>query len=214
MIKLFKAIWANIKDTEAGPTRTINDPIELQRGDYIKLNDSFALPPLLRGQTMQVSKVSTYVYGYEEVAELNLRGEKNRTVFMNIEENDGEPFIGFSVKLKRKEVNEIFGSGVLEKIYNGEQRSLVTLNKPADFDLWLADDYKIKESAAECQFFDRDFRNMDAPTHGGEALTYYELWSDDEKFSVEIEIWDEEEIDIIICLIRPLSDVHEMWPKS
>ncbi|MFV2055169.1 MAG: hypothetical protein ACC707_01835 [Thiohalomonadales bacterium] len=214
MKNFIKALWGGVKGEGDAPGRTIDEPLELQKGDYIKLNDSFALPLLLRGQTMQITKVNTYLYGYEQVAEFNLRGEENRTIFMNYEDNDGDPFIGFSVKLKRKEIDTIFGKGVLKKVYNGNQTSLSVENKLDGFELWLADKYEIKESAKKGQFFERDFRGSDAPTSGGEPLTYTELWSSDEKFAVEIEIWDEDEIDIMITLIRPITDVHEMWPKS
>ena len=214
MKNFFKALWGGVKGEDETPNRTIDEPLELQRGDYIKLNDSFALPLMLRGQTMQLTEVSTYLYGYEQVAEFNLRGEENRTIFMNYEDNDGDPFIGFSVKLKRQEVDTIFGKGALQKVYKGGQTSLTTQNKPEQFELWLADEYNVKESAKKGHFFERDFRGSDAPAGGGEPFSYYELWSSDEKFAVEVEIWDEDEIDIMITLLRPITDVHEMWPKA
>jgi len=214
MKNFIKALWGGVKGEGDAPSRTIDEPLELQKGDYIKLNDSFALPLLLRGQTMQITKVNTYLYGYEQVAEFNLRGEENRTIFMNYEDNDGDPFIGFSVKLKRKELDTIFGKGVLKEVYNGNQTTLSLENKLDGFELWLADEYEIKESAKKGHFFERDFRGADAPAGGGEPFTYTELWSSDEKFAVEIEIWDEDEIDIMITLLRPITDVHEMWPKS
>lgn len=211
MKNFFKALFGGSGDE---PSRTLESPHDLMKGDFVRINDSFGIPVSLRGGSFQVSKISTYVYNYEDLTEFNIKGDNNQTVYMAIEDNDDDPYLSFAIKLNRKMQDEIFGPKAMELIYKNVEDTLTVKSTPPQMEGWLADSYKVKEKAAKGRYFGRDFRPNGSPQQGGEHFTYYELHSDDGKFAIEIEIWDEDEIDVVATLIRPVSDIKELWPSK
>lgn len=193
--------------------RELNDPRDLQPGDVLQINDSFALPADLRGQSFEVTEVTTYRYGQSDWPEWTLKGPANKPVYLCIDENDGEPLACFSRKIKKKEFNALFGKHALAGIMQANAGFVLErVQEPESLAGWTAESYSPAELGAKGKWYERDLRKGGGGDY--DPFTYYELYSDDEQFGVEVEVWDADEVDLCITLSRPLSDIRELWPKE
>jgi hypothetical protein len=211
MSSLFKAIMSRFK-SEPEP-RVITDIHSLQKGDMVKLNDSFALPAELRGGTFEITGIDTYYYGQEGLTEWVLRGGASRKIFMSVSEFDDEERLSFSFKLKGSEVEELFSWKEIKAQFNESHESPLVCSNAEKFENWLTTEYQRRECAGRGEYFSGDYREHPNKPSGGEALDYTEFFDVDERYGVEVERWSKDELDVFVSLIRPLEDIHEMWAK-
>lgn len=209
MIKLLKAIFSSGADDNK-KLRDLNSLGELQNGDFIKLNDSFALPSELRGKTFQVTSIDSYFYGEELSTEWTLKGDTKKKIYMSLTDMGGEDQIVLSYQLNKREVDALFGWSELKAQMNASTQADLLCKDTSMFEGWLADTYHRREVDAEAVYFSRDMRGR-GRSGGGEELTYVEFYNDDESRSMDMEIWDVDEIDVFISILRPETDVHEFW---
>lgn len=209
---MLKSLFKSLFSKPSAPPRVLTDPRQLQRGDMLRLTDSFALPPLLKGATFEVTGVASYVYHDELYPEFTLKGSSGQAVYLTIDENDGDPVAQFGLKLNRKACDRIFGRDALKALLgkNGEER-IERKEEPAEYEGWLAESYVMRTRKGKGRYFERDLRGAPIPG-GGEPLAYYELFDAEETRGLEIEVWDESEVDHTITLGRPVSDIAELWP--
>lgn len=210
---MLKNLFKSFLGKSAPPPRVLSDPRELRRGDMLRLTDSFALPPLLRGASFEVTGVASYLYHDELYPEFTLKGSSGTAVYLTVDENDGEPRAMFGIKLNRKGVDTVFGQAELKRLLgnDGEER-IAPRAEPESYQGWLAEAYHMRTRAGNGRYFERDLRERPVPPQGGEPLVYYELFAADEDRALEIEVWDEAEIDSTLVLSRPVSDIAELWP--
>ncbi|MGI2260721.1 hypothetical protein [Shewanella sp. GXUN23E] len=200
------------------PVRVLDHPAKLNAGDMLTLDDSFALPPQLRGQQLKVERVSCYEYERSRHAEWLLKGRDNQPVFMMLEQDD-EELLAFSIKLTRAEVEQLFNLDEFAQIF--EQPGNVTLKLQGDarshfpeLAQWLADEYHQVSFATFGYFHLNDYRLMSPPAAQGDAFESYCLDSADEQRSVEIEVYESGETDVMLTLYRPLTDIRDFWPGA
>ncbi|ODS24594.1 hypothetical protein AB835_03160 [Candidatus Endobugula sertula] len=211
MKKLFKALFSSDKADQK--PRSLDKLSDLHIDDYIKLNDSFALPKELRGKTFQVNSIDSYYYGEKLSVEWTLKGETQKKVYLSLSDLGDEDRIVLSYQLNKKEVETVFGWDNIKQQYHEDYEGPLVCKNSALFEGWLDKEYYRRECAAKAVYFDRDCRRQHQPT-GGESLTYYEFYNDDEGRSMDVEIWSQDEIDVFISILRPESDVHEFWPAT
>ena len=206
----------NFFKSKKAPERTLNQAGELKKGDMLSIIDSFAYPDWLKGQTVRVIDVQTYQYQHSSDTELVLETNSGQVVFLQIEDEDGEQWANFSIKIQRDEVDEIFTLDEFARIFDEEQLTHITVsNTPKRYMQFLAKSYQQSESPFVCYFHKQDYRHQALPRYeqqGGEPCEMICLASDDESHSLNIEIWDGGETEVSLTLTRPISDIVDLFP--
>lgn len=190
--------------------RSLDSLSGLQANDYIRLNDSFALPDELRGKTFQVESMDSYYYGERLSVEWTLKGDTKKKLYLSLDDLDGEAKIVLSYQLKKNEVDSAFGWAEIKKQYKPEYDGALVCKDVSLFDGWLQNEYARRECAGKGTYFEGDFRGKAKPS-GGDKLTYFEFFDEDKKFAVDVEMWSKDEVDVFISIIRPETDIHEFW---
>jgi hypothetical protein len=199
-------------------TRQLTHAKDLSTGDMIQLIDSFALPPQLKGQTLHVIDVNTYQYKHENDFEFVLKGDTGGSVFLTIENDDGEEWANFSIKIDRKDVENLFDLDEFAEIFDSED--LVTVNRAKDvdgFERWTTTSYNQSSHPSTGYFYNKDYRDQEIPEHvedGGEPVECTNLADSDDKFSINIEVWDDGETDVSLTISRPLTDIVDLFPGN
>ncbi|SQH75194.1 conserved protein of unknown function [Shewanella benthica] len=202
------------------PQRQLDHPSKLLKGDMISLDDSFALPPQLRGQQLRVESISTYEYQRKQQTEWALKGHGNDTIFLSLDEDD-ETYLAFSIKINRSIVEHIFDLDQFGTIFEEDkQAQLTTLKLPselvAEFSQWLGKDYHQVNFAKFGYFHREDYRgkkppqDADGPT--GDEFESYHLLDEDEKYAIDVEVYADGDTDVMLTLYRPLADIRDYWP--
>ena len=211
MKNLFKAIFSSFsKDKEL---RTLDALADLQVTDYIRLNDSFALPEELRGKTFQVESIDSYFYGEELSTEWALKGDTKKKVYLSLRDSSDEDQIVLSYQLKKQEVESVFGWNQIKQQYKPDFDVKLACKDTALFEGWLEKEYYRRECAGKGTYFSGDYRGK-AKSGGGEKLTYFEFYSEDDSRAMDVEMWSKDEVDVFISIIRPQTDIHEFWANG
>ncbi len=198
--------------------RQLSHPRDLQIGDMVQMIDSFALPPELKGQTLRVNAINTYQYKYENEFELVLKGDGNQSIFLVVENDDGQEWANFSIKIQRQDVDNLFDLDQFAEIFDVED--LVSVDRSAEikqFERWTAARYKQTAQPSNGYFYEKDYRGQTIPEYvedGGEPVECINLSDADDDFAINIEIWDDGETDVSLTVSRPLSDIVDLFPGS
>lgn len=206
----------NFFKSKKAPERQLNQASELKKGDMFTVIDSFAYPSWLKGQTLRVIDTQTYQYQRSSDTEFVLETNSGQVVFLQIEQEDGEQYANFSIKIQRDEVEDIFGLDEFARIFDEESLTHITVqNTPERFMQFLANSYQQSEAPYVCYFHNKDFRGQALPRYeqeGGEPCEMICLASPDEGHSVNIEIWEGGETEVSLTLTRPISDIVDLFP--
>ncbi|MDR8522438.1 hypothetical protein [Shewanella fidelis] len=203
------------------PKRQLDHPSKLNKGDMISLDDSFALPPQLRGQQLRVEAVNTYEYQRKQQTEWVLKGHGNDTIFLSLDEDD-ETYLGLSIKLNRGLVEALFDLDQFSEIFEESGKAQLTTNTLTadleDYEQWLSPHYH-QVSAADFGYFHRqDYRGQrppqDADGATGDAFEAYQLLDDDEDKAIDVEVYEGGDTDVMLTIYRPLSDIRDYWPGA
>ena len=207
MIKFFKSLFgANSAVTKL---REITSPKQLRKGDMFEFRASPSLPEELSGHSFEVKKVATYFYTDCGVYEYTIKDGQNKPLFLSIEDFDGEEHIIVSKKLKRKDVEQALGTGVLAKLVKQSEIDALDVDDTAS--TWLAKQYHCKAARAKGVYFEKAIRDLDQRPSGGEAFEYFEFYSDDETRSFEIEVWEGNEIEVCHGVVLPFTSIANYW---
>ena len=181
----------------------------------MKLDDSFALPPLLRDAMLEVLEVNTSQFEFSHEPEWVLQGESGQIIFFSINEEDGKSSAAFSIKIERRDVEALFDMEQFSSIFDSEFPTRLHVKKnEGPLSAWLADIYEQDGESERGFFYRQDYRGSQPPiTEGsGEPFDYYSLYNDEGTHALEVEVWGNGETDILLTLYRPLSDIRELWP--
>ncbi|WP_299795306.1 hypothetical protein [uncultured Shewanella sp.] len=202
------------------PKRQLNHPSHLMQGDMLSLDDSFALPPQLRGQQLRVESVNTYEYERSQKSEWVLKGHGNDTIFLSLDEDD-ETYLAFSIKVNRGQVEQIFDLEEFSLIFEEDEQAQLTpqdspILQSAALEQWLGKQYHQINFAQFGYFHREDYRGkkppQDADGATGEPFESYQLLDDEERFAIDVEVYEGGETDVMLTLYRPLSDIRDFWP--
>ncbi|EWH10834.1 hypothetical protein DS2_06071 [Catenovulum agarivorans DS-2] len=195
----------------------ISHPNQLKQGDVVNFCDSFALPELIRKQSYQVAKVNTYQFEHQVINEFVLQGGHHQQVFMSIESDD-EEWLNLSIKLKRSQVGQLFDLEQFAEIFEEESQPELALQvEEPELNNWLAPVYFRQNYAQRGYFYDQDFRPNKPSLEeddGSEPFDYFSLSNADESHSVEIEVWQDGDTDVLLSIHRPLTDIVDMYPGA
>lgn len=204
------------KGGDETPPRQLERPDQLRAGDMIELVDSFGLPKELRGQTLEVKKVNTYVEGATRSAEFLLQGGTAEPIHMSFEQEDGEQNLLFTRKIDRADVEALldmdaFGQVFADEIFRGEIKANDAQNA---FSRWVGESYYQQGAWSHAEYFEQDLRGGRSAGQHGEPCESISLMSADEEFFISIEVWDGGETDVSLGIVRPLSDLSAFYGKS
>jgi len=212
---MFKLISSLFKSTRpVKHERSLTSLHDLLAGDMVKFSGSFGLPEDVRGETFRVQKISTYFFGDTGTPQFVIKSGDNKPIFLTIEDFDGEEHLVLSRKLKHKEVEALVGWNALKSAMKDDSNKSVQVQSDADQSGWLTNAYQRRVGGGEGVYFERDLRSLTSVPNGGEKFKYYEFYSDDEAKSLEVEVWEGDEYEVCIGLVRPFSDITEYWPSS
>lgn len=203
------------------PKRQLDHPSKLNKGDMISLDDSFALPPQLRGQQLRVETVNTYEYQRKQQTEWVLKGHSGDAIFLSLDEDD-ETYLALSIKVSRGQVEQFFDldqfSEIFEEAGKAELDTQALSSELNDYEQWLSPHYHQVTSGSFGYFHRQDYRGLrppqDADGATGEPFESYQLLDDDEDKAVDVEVYESGETDVMLTLYRPLSDIREYWPGA
>ena len=211
-------MFSKLFGKKSEPQRTLTDPKDLKVGDMLQMVDSFALPKELKGQTLRVMDVNTYQYQYENEFEFVLKGDTERTVFLTIENDDGERWANFSIKIQRQDVDDLFTLDQFAEIFDVD--GVVTIERKNDvdgFERWTTTSYTQQGEPETGYFYEKDYRGKTIPKHvedGGEPFESIYLSDPDDDYGINIEVWDGGETDVFLCMSRPVSDIVDLFPGN
>lgn len=207
---------------KAPPLRELNHPSQLNAGDMISIDNSFALPTQLRGQQLKVEAVNTYEFERRQQAEWVLKGHGSETIYLSIEEDD-ETYLAFSLKISRSQVEQIFDLEQFSTLFDEPgHATLLTQELSTDttnqLEQWLGKKYHQVTFAAFGYFHREDYRNLKPPQDAngatGEPFEYYLLLDDDESRALEVEVYEGGDTDVVLTLYRPITDIRDYWPSK
>ena len=196
------------------PERQLDHPSKLLLGDIIHLDDSFALPVHLKGQSLEVIDVNTYEYEFGKSCEWVLRGNNEQLIFLSYEKDDAESLV-FSIKITRDQVEQMFKMEQFSQLFDEPGEAQMDLQQTLpQYNNWLAQHYRQSEFAAFGYFHQKDHRSNTLGDEEGDSFERYSAMSDDERYGIEAEVYQGGETDVILCLYRPISDIRQYWPKT
>jgi hypothetical protein len=206
----------NFFKSKKQPERQLNHVSELKKGDMFTVIDSFAYPSWLKGETLRVIDIQTYQYQHSSDTEFVLESNSGQVVFLQIEQDDGEQWANFSIKIQRDDVAEIFGLDEFSRIFDEESLTTIKVqNTPERFMQFLANSYQQSESPYVCYFHNKDFRGQSLPRYeqeGGEPCEVICLVSPDAGHGLNIEIWEGGDTEVSLTLTRPITDIVDLFP--
>jgi len=209
----------NNKDTA---TRSLTKAIELEVGDIVVLNERQSLPKILRSQELEVTSVGTHQYSDGIEKELTFRSIDNKTYYMSIDDNDGDPLLCFSIKIERAEVETLFDLGQFARLFeDASYAQLEVKSIPERLKDWVGgDNYHQTLSHGEGYYFKDDLiaKGVIPSSHedeSSEAFRFHECESsDNDDYGLLVEIWSSGETDVFLSVSTPLDVVAEMWPNG
>ncbi len=195
--------------------RTLTDPVQLQVGDIVAFKQRRSLPNGLQGQQLEVTKVGGYQYAETEVTkELTLRSEDNKTYYLSVDDNDGDPLLCFSVKVPESMVLTLFDEEEFSQLWGDDFVTLMVKEKPEELASWLADSYTQRMKEGEAYYYNHDCGGKVPEDDEGEELRYHECVGDVEGRYLSVEVWGDGDTDVSLVAICPGDVVEEMWPSE
>ncbi len=195
--------------------RTLTDPGQLQVGDIIAFKQRRSLPDVLQGQQLEVTKVGGYQYSETEITkELTLRSEDNKTYYLSIDDNDGDPLLCFSIKVPESILFTLFDEDEFSELWGEEFVTLTVKEKPEELTGWLADSYTQRMKEGEAYYYNHDCGGKVPEDDEGEELRYHECVGDVDGRYLSVEIWGDGDTDISLVALSPVDVIEEMWPSE
>jgi len=208
---MFKKFFSGKKDT----VRKLDTPNDLEVGDIVSLKYRQSLPPELRENEFQVSKVGTYEYASSKSKEIVLKNENNQVLFMSMEENDGELSLCFAKKISRKQVTTLFDEHKFSQLWSDNWVELPVIEQPEHLEGWLAECYSQTIKEQEAYYYARDAFTEDLnQAEDGEELRFHECEGDDDNFGLNIETSEDGSTDVFLQVYCPLDVIEDMFPHG
>lgn len=210
----------NNKKEEA--VRSLTKPVELAVGDIVVLNERQSLPKPLRGQELEVTGVGTHQYSHGIEKEVTFRSIDNKTYYMSIDDNDGDPILCFSVKIERTEVEALFDLGRFSGLFEEDSYAKLKVQSiPDRLKDWVGGDkYHQTLSHGEGYYFKDDLiakgiTPSSCEDDNSEEFRFHECESvENDHYTLLVEVWSSGETDVFLSVTTPLDVVAEMWPHG
>lgn len=198
--------------------RSLTRPEELQTGDIVILKERRTLPPELQGQQLEVTDIGTAQYSDGTEKSVTLRSVDNKTYYMCVDQNDGDPRLSFSIKVPRKIVLTLFDEDDFAQLWDEGFARLETKTKPENIADWLADSYQQDVKDGEGYYYDRDCADESPSKHqddDGQEFRFHECSAiTDDNHALSVEVWSDGETDIFLVISTPLDVIADMLPHD
>lgn len=211
MKNLFKAVFSKDKTV----TRVLDHPRDLDMGDIIKFQ--FLAQSDISNKQFEISAVNTYDFEDRKLTEYTLTGDTKDAIYLIVDETGDESFLSLSKKIQRPDVEKLFDMDQFSELFDNEDHSILNRqNEPDYLSGWTTTQYR-QEIFAEGGYYHKgDYRNKTIPEEesAGDEFEYYLAIGDNRKFTVEAEVYDDGETDIILTVRLPITNIEEMWPSE
>ena len=197
-------------------SRRLEHPRDLMRGDMIGLNDSFALPPELRGKPFRVVGVNTYQFEHEFDTSFTLESDTDERIDLIVENDSGLERLAISMTIERDVVGTLFDLDEFAKVFDGDEPAALVLLPGAGCERWVTDRYHQVAQAERGYYYEKDYRATRPPGDEGEGepFDYFQLVSEGGEHALEIEVFGDGETEVIVTIYRPVDDIHDLWPSA
>ena len=212
MKSFVKGLFGSRKE---GSERRLTHPRELEVGDMIRMNDSYALPPQIRDKLFRVVSVSTYQFERSFDTSFSLESDADDHIDVMIEKEDGRERLCISMTIDRDDVEAIFDLDAFAGIFDNEDPVRLSPRSEDGFEGWLGPVYDQQAQGATGYYHDgEDYRDKRPSRYEDDSqpFEYFELRSSDEAYGVDIEVWEDGETDVALSIYRPVEDIRELWP--
>lgn len=213
-MSFFKKIFNKSSDAP----RKLTKVNQLLMGDIILLNDSFALPEVLRGQEFQVKAINSYEFEHNVQTEWALSGTNNLEIFLTLEVDDITE-LKLSLKIQHEDVETLFDLERFSEIFDEPGEAF--LEKQADTAItamWSSEQYQQSVFAKVGYFHRKDHRSENLSAYegkdSGEQFELYSLYNEDQSKGVDIEVWQDGDTEVCLTLFRPITDIIDMFPAN
>ncbi|HEB28247.1 MAG TPA: hypothetical protein ENI05_10795 [Porticoccus sp.] len=208
---MFKKFFSGKKDS----VRQLETPSQLEVGDIVSLKYRESLPPDLRENQLEVSKIGTYEYSSGTSKEIVLKDENNHVYYMSLEDNDGDICLCFAKKISRQQVYTLFNENAFSQLWTDEWVELEVQEHPESLEGWLTGHYSQTIKDQEAYYYDRDCQGEDlSEASDGEELRFHECEGDDDHYALNIEIGDGGSTDVFLQVFCPTDVIEKMWPHG
>lgn len=207
MIKFFKSLFGS--EGEAGD-RILSHPRDLKKGDFLKFQR--LSQPEASDKTFEVFKVNTYKYHGVNYPEMILKDRDNETLFLMIEEEDGEEYIALSKKVPKSKIREIIPQDGLDRILKdgtGSQWEFKRKDIANEFKPWIAERYT-ETDEDRAIFAKGDDRHEQ--TRQDENFRSYTLTDDSDEYAIEIEVYGNNELEMSVTVYHSINVIEEILP--
>lgn len=198
--------------------RSLTHPEELQTGDIVILKERRTLPYELQGQQLEVTDIGTAQYSDGTEKSVTLRSVDNKTYYLCVDQNDGDPRLSFSIKVPRKTVLTLFDEDDFTQLWDEGFARLETKTKPENIADWLADSYQQDVKDGEGYYYDRDCANESPSKHqddDGQEFRFHECSAiTDDNHALSVEVWSDGETDVFLVISTPLDVIADMFPHD
>ncbi|WP_371186484.1 DUF4178 domain-containing protein [Thalassotalea maritima] len=197
--------------------RKLTQVADLRKGDIFVLDDSFALPELLRGQQFEVSAVNSYEYEHHTETEWVLQNHADQQLYLSLYVDD-KTYLKLSIKLAHEDVEALFDLEQFADVFEEGDCIIERRRDNQQTQGFSCPQYR-QYTFAKVGFFHRkDHRNENLSEYvgkdQGERFELFQLEGSDDRYGIDIEVWEDGDTDVFLHLYRPLTDVKDMYPGS
>lgn len=199
--------------------RVLDSPSDLLAGDIITLKPRSILPAELRGKDLTVKKVQAYQYSEGYMPEFVLTSPENMTFTLMVEpEEEGED-LTFSRLISPAEVQQLFDLDNFSELFGDTAAHLNVLDSDFTkvFDGWIAEKYFQSIQNGNGYFYDDDRRKQTPSKYvddASEELRFHECEGNPDRYSLNVEIWEDGATDVFLQLTVPSNVIELMWPHG
>lgn len=212
MKNLFKSVFSKEEKKEA---RQLHHPRDLDTGDILKFQ--YLPQSEISNQQFEIESVNTYDFEDRKLTEFALKGDVQSGIFLTVDENDDEAFLSIARKIPRTDVETLFDLDTFSELFDNDEHTILKrLNEPNNLENWTAPQYR-QEIFAEGGYFHKgDYRQRAIPESedSGDEFEYYLAIDDTRSYTIEAEVYDDGETEIIVTIRRPITDIEDMWPSA
>jgi hypothetical protein len=190
-------------------------PSDLQQGDIVKF--AFCKQTEISGQEFEITKVNSYIYDGQIYPEYIMKNRDGLTLFMMIENEDGEETISISKKINKQDMITLFSEDILDLMcLKGNGYKINIQQKLSEYDEWLANNYTKTDTNVQGAFISTDPLALDrmAILPKGESFTSHIFTNESDEYSIEIEIYSSNELEACATIYLEVEDIEEMWPAA
>lgn len=211
-MSFFKKIFGS--EDKDKTSRKLRHPKDLRTGDIIKF--SFLDQADISGKEFEVSQINTYIYGDLGYPEIVLKDRSSNVFYLLVEEEDGEEYLAISKKVGKAKISEIISNEDIPRILTRGTGTVVTVaSKPDGYADWLTDEYKEVDDDVKGAFVKGDARFLsNEQLNQQERFSSYVLEDSEEKFALELEVYETGENELCVTVYHEIDDIEEMWPGT